>query len=162
LLSWLEQSPQGWLIVDGADRVCFLNARAQRLLLLPTTQNPGPVIQELLGTNSLVELLEDVRLLRQAKRLEWIHKGQELEVFAFPDQTDWVAILLQSRRSIEAQLNQQERWVSDVAHELKTPLTALLLVGDSLAATVNDQNAVLVERLLKELRRMQDLVADLL
>jgi two-component system phosphate regulon sensor histidine kinase PhoR len=162
LLSWLEQSPQGWLIVDGADRVCFLNARAQRLLLLPTTQNPCPVIQELLGTNSLVELLEDVRLLRQAKRLEWIHKGQELEVFAFPDKTDWVAILLQSRRSIEAQLNQQERWVSDVAHELKTPLTALLLVGDSLAATVNDQNAVLVERLLKELRRMQDLVADLL
>jgi two-component system phosphate regulon sensor histidine kinase PhoR len=63
---------------------------------------------------------------------------------------------------LEAQLSQQERWVSDVAHELKTPLTALLLVGDSLAATVTDQNAVLVERLLKELRRMQDLVADLL
>ncbi|MEB3242907.1 MAG: HAMP domain-containing sensor histidine kinase, partial [Cyanobacteriota bacterium] len=47
-------------------------------------------------------------------------------------------------------------------HELKTPLTALLLVADSLAATVNDRNVILVERLLKELRRMQDLVGDLL
>ncbi|MFN9546053.1 MAG: sensor histidine kinase [Cyanobacteriota bacterium] len=120
------------------------------------------LVQELVGTNTLPELIDDVRLQRQAKRLEWEHNGQDLEVFAFPGQAEWVAILLQSRRSLEAQLSHQERWVSDVAHELKTPLTALLLVGDSLAANVTDQNAILVERLLKELRRMQDLVADLL
>ncbi len=162
LLSWLDQAPQGWLIVDASNRVCFLNGRAQRLLLMPTTPNPGLRVQDLPGFHSLAELLDDVRLQRQAKRLEWSHKGHELEVFAFPEQANWLAILLQSRRSLEAQLNQQERWVSDVAHELKTPLTALLLVGDSLAGTVSDHNAVLVERLLKELRRMQDLVADLL
>jgi two-component system phosphate regulon sensor histidine kinase PhoR len=49
-----------------------------------------------------------------------------------------------------------------VAHELKTPLTALLLVGDSLAAQVNSQNARLVERLQRELLRLQELVGDLL
>jgi hypothetical protein len=64
-----------------------------------------------------------------------------------------VGVQLQSRRSIEAQLDQQERWVSDVAHELRTPLTALLLVGDSLSAQVTSGNAVLVERLQRELRR---------
>jgi two-component system phosphate regulon sensor histidine kinase PhoR len=162
LISWLYQAPQGWLIVDASNRVCFFNGRAQRLLLMSTTANPGLAVQDLPGFNSLVDLLNDVRMQGQAKRLEWVYKGHELEVFAFPDPASWVAILLQSRRSLEAQLNQQERWVSDVAHELKTPLTALLLVGDSLAATVSDHNAVLVERLLKELRRMQDLVADLL
>lgn len=162
LLSWLDQAPQGWLLVDGSDRVRFLNARAQRLLLISATESPAVHLRDLVGTHTLPELMEDVRLQRQAKRLEWEHNGQDLEVFAFPSQGDWVAILLQSRRSLEAQLSQQERWVSDVAHELKTPLTALLLVGDSLAATVTDRNAVLVERLLKELRRMQDLVADLL
>jgi two-component system phosphate regulon sensor histidine kinase PhoR len=71
-------------------------------------------------------------------------------------------VRLQRRRSLEAQQRQQERWVSDVAHELKTPLTALLLVGDSLAAQVNSRNAVLVERLQRELRRLQQLVGDIL
>jgi two-component system phosphate regulon sensor histidine kinase PhoR len=107
-------------------------------------------------------LVEDVRLQQQPKRLEWDNLNHEIEVFAFPGQRQSIAITFQSRRSLVAQLNQQERWVSDVAHELKTPLTALLLVGDSLAAGVTDQNAVLVERLLKELRRMRELVADLL
>ncbi len=162
LLSWLDQIPLGWLIVDGTNRVRFLNPRAQRLLLIPMSEQAALLVQELVGTNTLPELIDDVRLQRQAKRLEWEHNGQDLEVFAFPGQAEWVAILLQSRRSLEAQLSHQERWVSDVAHELKTPLTALLLVGDSLAANVTDQNAILVERLLKELRRMQDLVADLL
>ncbi|MFN9938004.1 MAG: sensor histidine kinase, partial [bacterium] len=49
-----------------------------------------------------------------------------------------------------------------MAHELKTPITALLLVGDSLAAQVNSRNAVLVERLQRELTRLQELVSDLL
>lgn len=162
LLSWLDQAPLGWVIVDDNDRVRFLNARAQRLLLIPGSGRPDLFVNDLVGANSLPELIDDVRMHRQAKRLEWEYKGQDLEVFAFPGQAEWVAIMLQSRRSLEAQLSQQERWVSDVAHELKTPLTALLLVGDSLAATVTNHNAVLVERLLKELRRMQDLVADLL
>jgi len=162
LLSWLELAPLGWLIVDENDRVRFINARAQRLLLTSGREKPILLIQDIAGLAGLSELLGDVRMQRQAKRLEWEYQGQDLEVYAFPGQFNWVAILLQSRRSLEAQLHQQERWVSDVAHELKTPLTALLLVGDSLAATVTDHNAVLVERLLKELRRMQDLVADLL
>lgn len=162
LLAWLDQAPMGWLIVDGCDQVRFFNVRAQRLLRISAADHPSLSVQDLLSANGLTELIDDVRLQRQPKRLEWEDKGEDLEVFAFPSPDQWVAILLQSRRSLEAQLNQQERWVSDVAHELKTPLTALLLVGDSLAANVTDQNAVLVERLLKELRRMQDLVADLL
>lgn len=162
LLTWLDQAPQGWLILDGGDSLRFINSRAQRLLQLPASGQSTSAVNELVAIASLRQLVDDVRLQGQAKRLELVHKGQDLEAFAFAGQRDWVAVLLQSRRSLEAQLNQQERWVSDVAHELKTPLTALLLVGDSLAAGVTDRNAVLVERLLKELRRMQDLVADLL
>lgn len=162
LLSWLDQAPLGWLIVDQTDRLRFLNARAQRLLEMPTTERPPLRLSELDGVTTLQELVNTVREHRQSQRMEWDCHQQQLEVFAFAGQSESVAIILQSRRSLEAQLHQQERWVSDVAHELKTPLTALLLVADSLAATVNDRNVILVERLLKELRRMQDLVGDLL
>lgn len=162
LLAWLDQAPVGWLVLDRRDRVCFINSRAQRLLQIPASQAPPPVLSELDSASTLLDLTEYVRDHQHPMRLEWDVANQELEIFAFAGHEGSVALYLQSRRSIEAQLSQQERWVSDVAHELKTPLTALLLVGDSLAGNVTDRNAVLVERLLKELRRMQDLVGDLL
>jgi len=163
LLRWLEAAPSGWLIVDADDVVRLLNPRAERLLEVsgPALLHALP-LQRVCDAPELAELVRDSRRRGRLQRLEWQRPGEELELFALPGEAGWVAVLLQSRRSIEAQLEQQERWVSDVAHELKTPLTALLLVGDSLAAQVNSGNAVLVERLLRELRRLQALVGDLL
>lgn len=162
LLSWIDQAPVGWLILDQQNRVRFLNGKAQRLLDIPSSYRSYLSLANLKDFRTLLELVENVRDRSKPQRVEWDYGQEELEAFAFDGQQGSVAILLQSRRSLEAQLDQQERWVSDVAHELKTPLTALLLVGDSLASNVTDQNAVLVERLLKELRRMQELVGDLL
>lgn len=163
LLRWLEAAPQGWMIIDAADVVRLINPRAERLLAIsgPALLHALPLAR-VCPAPELAELVADARRRHLLQRLEWQHLGQNLELHALPGEGDWVALLLQSRRSLEAQLQQQERWVSDVAHELKTPLTALLLVGDSLAAQVNSRNAVLVERLLRELRRLQALVNDLL
>ncbi|WP_231596936.1 cell wall metabolism sensor histidine kinase WalK [Synechococcus sp. CBW1004] len=163
LLRWLEAAPTGWLIIDGDDVVRLLNPRAERLLEVggPALLHALP-LQRVCDAPELAELVRDARRRGRLQRLEWQRPGEELELFALPGEAGWVAVLLQSRRSLEAQLEQQERWVSDVAHELKTPLTALLLVGDSLAAQVNSGNAVLVERLQRELRRLQALVGDLL
>jgi len=162
LLSWMDQAPVGWLILDRQNKVRFLNAKAQRLLEFPSSYRSSFSLSHLNDHKVLMDLIDNVRDRSKPQRVEWDYGQEELEAFAFDGQQGSVALLLQSRRSLEAQLDQQERWVSDVAHELKTPLTALLLVGDSLAGNVTDQNAVLVERLLKELRRLQELVGDLL
>ena len=162
LLSWLDLSPIGWVVVDGNNKVRIINLRAQRLLRLQYSKPTPRHLRELSGVVGLTEMVKLVREQQQAKRLDWSSDQQNLEIYALPGEKQSVSLVFQSRRSLEAQLNQQERWVSDVAHELKTPLTALLLVGDSLAARVTDQNALLVERLLKELRRMRELVDDLL
>ncbi len=163
LIRWLNASPSGWLIVDPADEVFLINHRAERLLdVLGAALLHTPPLQRVCPAAELTQLIADARQRQRTQRLEWQRSGQELVLFALPGEGGWVALVLQSRRSLEAQLEQQERWVSDVAHELKTPLTALLLVGDSLAAQVNSGNAVLVERLQKELLRLQELVGDLL
>jgi two-component system phosphate regulon sensor histidine kinase PhoR len=163
LLRWIDAAPAGWLIVDPADAVHLLNRRAERLLQVPGASllRLQP-LEEICAAAQLRELIHVSRRQDRPQRLEWQVGDQELELVAIPGDQGWVVLHLQSRRSLEAQLEQQERWVSDVAHELKTPLTALLLVGDSLAAEVNSRNAVLVERLLRELRRLQQLVGDLL
>ncbi len=163
LIRWLNASPSGWLIVDPADQVVLINHRAERLLdVLGAALMHTPPLTRVCPAPELAELIRDARLRQRTQRLEWQRSGQELVLFALPGEAGWVALVLQSRRSLEAQLEQQERWVSDLAHELKTPLTALLLVGDSLAAQVNSGNAVLVERLQRELLRLQELVGDLL
>jgi two-component system, OmpR family, phosphate regulon sensor histidine kinase PhoR len=163
LLQWLDAAPSGWLILDRDDVVRLLNPRAERLLAVggPALLHSLP-LERICDAPELAELVRDTRRRGRLQRLEWQRPGQDLDLIALPGEGGWVAVLLQSRRSLEAQLEQQERWVSDVAHELKTPLTALLLVGDSLAAQVNSGNVLLVERLQRELRRLQALVGDLL
>ncbi|WP_228007002.1 cell wall metabolism sensor histidine kinase WalK [Cyanobium sp. LEGE 06143] len=177
LLSWIDQAAMGWVLLDGDDRICHISPRAERVLLaeLEGGTAVGSAAARaagvrLLGT-PLARICNDPTLLssiglarrqERAQRLEWRYGLLDYDLAVVPGRDGWMALQLQSRRSLEAQLDQQERWVSDVAHELKTPLTALLLVGDSLAAQVTDGNARLVERLQRELRRLQDMVVNLL
>ena len=153
----------GWVVLDSRDRVNHVNPRAERLLGLDVGRLLlGRNFEKLCPDPALLAMVRSARRLDRPQRLEWRSGDVEIDVLAMPGSEGWLALQLQTRRTLEAQLRQQERWVGDVAHELKTPLTALLLVGDSLAAQVNDRNARLVERLQRELLRLQELVSDLL
>ena len=163
LLQWLDGSASGWVVLDGKGRVNHLTPRAERLLELNVGRMVlGRSIDALCPDPALLATIRSARRLDRPQRLDWRNGELEIEVLALPGRDGWLALQLQTRRTLDAQLRQQERWVGDVAHELKTPLTALLLVGDSLAAQVNDRNARLVERLQRELLRLQELVSDLL
>jgi two-component system, OmpR family, phosphate regulon sensor histidine kinase PhoR len=164
LRDWLEEVPQGWLLINGDNRIASLNPRADLLLEL---EDSGLALrgEPLAALDPSDELLHLVNLAREkglAQRGAWPLGGSNLDVRVMPGNDGWVAVVLQGRNPLESQLEQQEQWVSDVAHELKTPLTALRLVGDSLAIGAQGRQAVLVERLQRELERLQVLVSDLL
>jgi two-component system phosphate regulon sensor histidine kinase PhoR len=158
----MDAAPTGWILLDPRGHVRHVNPRAEQLLAsniaLPAD---GLSLASLCSDAELAACVAIARRQDRPQRLEWRHRGEDLDVRVVPTSGGWLGVQLQTRRSLEAQLEQQERWVSDVAHELKTPLTALLLVGDSLAAHANDATAVLVERLQRELLRLQRLVGDL-
>ena len=163
LLQWMDGAAMGWVVLDRRNRVNHLNPRAERLLDLDVGRLLfGRSFETLCPDPAMLATIRSARRLDRAQRLEWRHGDLDIDVVAMPGRDGWLALQLQTRRTLEAQLRQQERWVGDVAHELKTPLTALLLVGDSLAAQVNDRNVRLVERLQRELLRLQELVSDLL
>ena len=165
LLRWIEDSPEDWLVVDPADCVQLSNPQAERLLQVDRSgvmpRQPAP-LQELCPAQELSGLIQNARREQPRQCWQWKLANQDLEAYALPVEGEWIAITLHRGRSLEAQLEQQQRWVSDVAHELKTPLIALLLVGDSLAGSVNSRSAVLMKRLHRELQRLQALVGDLL
>ena len=163
LLSWMDSSATGWILLERNGSIGHINPRAERILQLDAGRLlVGQPFAEICPDPGLASSIRIARRQDRPQRLEWHYGGDDLDVMVVPVRDGWIGVQLQSRRSLDAQLQQQERWVSDVAHELKTPLTALLLVGDSLAAQVNSQNARLVERLQRELLRLQELVGDLL
>ncbi len=163
VLDWIDAAPQGWLVLDPHTTIQYVNPRALRLLQQSSDRlRRGQALGEAIETPALLNVVLDARRLGRPQRIGWMEGSEPLEAHALPGQDGWVGLLVQSRRSLEAQLEQQERWVSDVAHELRTPLTALMLVGDSLAGQLEGRNAVLVQRLQRELDRLQLLVNDLL
>ena len=165
LLAWIDGATQGWVVLAPDLSIAYLNARAERLLQI--SQNRlvrGMALEDILSVPQLNEAIITTRYSQRQQRCEWDQNNTPLEGLVLPGSEEWLLVLLQSRQSLEAQQQEQERWVSDVAHELKTPLTALMLVSERLEMAVSGQqnDMVLVQRLQRELRRLQLLVEDLL
>ena len=163
LLAWVDDATQGWLILKPDLSIAYINAKAERLLRIPHhALVRGQQFEDVSQLDAIHEAIINVRHQQRPQRIEWNLQGDPLETVVLPGSDEWMLLLLQSRQSLEAQQQQQERWVSDVAHELKTPLTALMLVSDRLEAAVSSDDTVLVQRLQKELSRLKVLVDDLL
>jgi two-component system phosphate regulon sensor histidine kinase PhoR len=163
LREWISAAPQGWLVLDAQNRIEIINERAESLLVKESSL--APQLQHLNDLEPSAELLHLVELSRNthlAQRGEWSLGRNDLSVRVMPGERGWLALQIDGSNPLKNQLKQQEQWVSDVAHELKTPITALRLVSESLALRAEGRQAVLVERLEKELERLQRLVGDLL
>ena len=177
MLQWLRQAPVGVLVLDQRQTVRLVNGKACVLLHLEgeeTTREQRPLL-EAIRCHQLEEVSDRARRTGQPQRVKWVFTStsrnphhlepvttEQLEAVALPGHQGWVGVFLLNRHSLLAQREQQERWVSDVAHELKTPLTALMLVSESLVDSCNPRQARLMERLQKEIVRLQSLVEDLL
>ena len=163
LRQWLEALPQGWLVLAPDGSIASLNSRAEQLLgLEQALALLGQPLAVLDPGDDVIHLVALARDKGVAQRGSWMRPGTTLELRVMPGSRGWVAVLLEGRNPMQEQLDRHEAWVSDVAHELRTPITALMLVGDSLATRVEGQPRLLVQRLQKELRRLQELVSDLL
>ena len=177
IVQWLRQAPVGVLVLDERQIIRLVNSKACALLHLPgdeATREHRPLL-DAIRCHQLEEVGHRVRRTGQRQRIKWVLTStssnphhlepvttEQLEAVALPGHQGWVGIFLLNRHSLLAQREQQERWVSDVAHELKTPLTALRLVSESLVESCTSRQARLMERLQREIIRLQSLVEDLL
>ena len=163
LREWIDAVPQGWLAIAPDDTIASAHPRAESLLGCDLGAGlTGLALANLEPGDEVMHLIELSRQKGISQRGRWGTGPCQLDLRVLPGRYGWVGLLLQDANLLDTQLQAQERWVSDVAHELKTPLTALMLVGDSLASGAEGRQAVLVERLQRELLRLQVLVSDLL
>lgn len=169
-------APIGILQVDEENQLIWCNPQAGQLLSI---QSPPPsnrrLLLELVRSYELDQLIEQTRVLRKPCQSDWTFHPvcadpsqlsrqlpRPLRAHSLPLTDGCVGVFLESRQEAALLAQQRDRWISDVAHELKTPLTSVRLVAETLQIRLEPPLRDWVDRLLKETIRLSSLVQDLL
>ena len=172
----LDQAPIAYIQIDQDNQLQWCNAAAQQLLKIPPPSPTRPrLFLELIRSYDLDRLIEETRNQQQPCQREWIFNLIEanpanpspqptlyLLGHAFPLFHQEVGVFLENRQELVNLKQQRDRWVSDVAHELKTPLTSIRLVAETVHSRVAPSLQSWLDRLLNEVVHLSHLVEDLL
>jgi two-component system phosphate regulon sensor histidine kinase PhoR len=168
----LEIAPVGYLVVDYHNQLLCCNQQAQGLLEIEQERwQPGQVrlFLEVVRCYELDELIENTRNLASPQVLDlefYPHKNVSVNVtsplylkaFSFPLNQGNIAVFLENQQSLSELQKYRDRSFSDLTHELKTPLTAISLVAETLERRLQNPERGWVQQMLQEIRRLIDLV----
>ncbi|WP_287128019.1 cell wall metabolism sensor histidine kinase WalK [Candidatus Cyanaurora vandensis] len=162
----LAALPLGYLCVGPDNRVLYGNPTAW--LLLHRKESTQPLLLEVARSWELDALVETTRRTGRTQAQDcslYPTPGSQpapLRATSVPLQTGAVALFLEDRQEALNLATQRDQWTVDVAHELKTPLTSIRLVLETLVTRVEPRHSQWLARLLKEVMRLAQLVEDLL
>lgn len=175
----LQAAPVGYLQVDEENQLIWCNEEATRLLHI-SQPLAGPLQQrrlllEVARSYELDALIDEARDQQRPCQREWmlyqispdpLHPQEKptypLRGYALPLSGREVGVFLENRQEAALLVQQRDRWTSDVAHELKTPLTSIRLVAETLQPRVDPSLTIWLDRLINETIRLSNLVEDLL
>ncbi|NJM96443.1 MAG: sensor histidine kinase [Phormidesmis sp. RL_2_1] len=172
----LQYAPVGYLQVDEENRLLWCNQQAQKFLDIAHSDYDQPrLLLAIVRSYELDHLVERTRQTQEVCQARWTFNSistdpsnylerpaYPLQGYGLPISQGHVGIFLENRQEAVSLEQQRDRWISDVAHELKTPLTSIRLVAETLQSRVAPNLVSWVERLLKEVIRLSNLVDDVL
>jgi two-component system, OmpR family, phosphate regulon sensor histidine kinase PhoR len=185
MIAWqnvIHQGPMGYLLIDQDNQLIDFNPSALALLNIQIDrtdyQAASPrLLLELVRSYELDQLIEQTRDRQQIGQKDWrlypvsadvenvtgtIQPITHLRGYAFPLTDNQITVLLESRQERVFLSQQRDRWASDVAHELKTPLTSIRLVAETLQTRLDPPLRQWIDRLLAEVIRLSTLVQEIL
>ena len=163
ILNWVDDINQGWIIITSKNKILFINKQAKKLLSIKKDSKIlGKSLFKLEIPDEIKREIQKLHRAKTFKSIPYFFHEKELEISLMPGSKSTTLILLTNKRSLDYQRQLQERMLGDAAHELKTPLTALMLLGDRLEDLVKKKDRPLIKRLRKEILRLKLMVNDLL
>jgi two-component system, OmpR family, phosphate regulon sensor histidine kinase PhoR len=165
-------APLGYLIIDEKNQLLSCNPLAQELLGITTWQREGEgpkrTLLEYARSYELDQLITRTREEEAPQKADWSPTlfssgtSQYLrgETVLLPQQR--MGVFLQNRKELADLTRSRDLWTSAVAHELKTPLTSIRLVHETLSTRISPDLLTWVEKVIKEVNRLAELVQDLL
>jgi len=174
----VESAPIGYVQVDQDNRLTVCNQRAAAMMHISNHQQGlkrKPFLLQLIRSYELDHLVEATRSQNVGTQTDWVfhpaipdpadpipQQGRPIRAFSVYLGMGQVGIYLEDRQEAILIAQQRDRWTSDVAHELKTPLTSIRLVAETIEARVEPSVKIWVDRLIGEIDRITSLVKDLL
>jgi two-component system, OmpR family, phosphate regulon sensor histidine kinase PhoR len=171
--SLLEQAPIGYLQVDGENQLLWCNHIAKQLLQIQKWESAeAKVLLELVRSYELDRTIGKTRSSSTAQELTWqFYPGYSeaadsdsiwLKASTIPLERRGVGVFIESQQSQVDAAAARERWLADLAHEVRTPLTLIRLVAETLQSKVTPDLTKWVDRMFKETTRLIDLVQSFL
>jgi two-component system, OmpR family, phosphate regulon sensor histidine kinase PhoR len=171
--SILERSPVGYLQVDAENQLLWCNQIAKQLLHIQKWDSvEAKVLLELVRSYELDRTIGKTRSLNVAQELIWqFYPGYSeaadsdsiwLKASTIPLERRGVGVFIESQQSQVDAAAARERWLADLAHEVRTPLTLIRLVAETLQSKVTPDLTKWVDRMFKETTRLIDLVQSFL
>ncbi len=173
----LHAAPVGYLQIDDENRLLWCNAQARKILGIAQDFNRSKprLLLELVRSYELDDLIEQTRNANHPCQSNWTfyptssdptdlshQPAFTLQGYGLPLPDHQVGIFLENQQEVVVLMQQRDRWTSDLAHELKTPLTSIRLVAETLQTRLDPNLKTWADRLINETVRLSDLVQDLL
>lgn len=161
---------EGVIVVDEAERVLYLNGAARALLDVPRRDVIGRPLLEVVRSPGIEEGAKAALQSQQTQQSEFEiprkDKTISLVVSPLAGESQHGAVLVLHDVTDLRRLERMRRdFVSNVSHELKTPLTAIQAYADTLSdGAVDDpaHNRVFLGRIIEQSQRLETLIQDLL
>jgi two-component system phosphate regulon sensor histidine kinase PhoR len=176
LFSWqsvLQVAPIGYLQLDAENQILWCNQIARELLHIHKWE-PGQarLLLELVRSYELDRTIEKTRSTQLSKKLSWqFYFGYQetadvqsiwLMATSIPLLDGAIGVFIESQQTQVEAVAARERWLADLAHEIRTPLTAIRLVAETLETKVAPELNRWVDRMIHETNRTIELVQHFL
>ena len=166
----LNTMADGVVVLEPGGTVVLMNQAAQWLLGIRTTDPVGIRLVERVRDSELIEVITVALESGQPRHgeLEMLHRGSFVSVIATPlsgDGSEGVLLMLHDLSNLRQIETTRREFVSNVSHELRSPLASIKALTESLQDGALDEPEVaadFMERIQRDVARMGSLVDDLL